>query len=509
MARGRYEFTPGVPPAEIRLWAAGDIPTDYGVHRWTERSAAEVLAEYERRGNPLQIDVEHNQADKVRAENEGFAPAEEPTGGYARLELRAGEPWLVFDWSSFAVEQLQSKQRRFLSPEYLVDPDTKEVTRLVRVSLVGDPATHGAPILASREAADMAYAAARTARRASALRCATAWAAEPRTTATAPVSEVPAGVLEIVRKAPLSWEYEDPQAVGGWLGAIEPIDESWIAFVAVDGKVLLWTERESEGGVVGAPALLWRFDLAQWRAARPGTVSTTMLARTAGQQGSTGVTMNDMDVLKALLAAAIGATTAADPDIQAMGVSVSQAVTGLASSKGLDLSGAAVEPAPASQEMAGAMPEKPEPQMAAACEADKVQAAAAVKKDEDAKVAASKKAAEDAKAVLAAAGGSVGAGGITVETARSIAREESERAQLITANAAVLGPMAGLLAGKPLAEVKAFVAAASTQAAKAAKAEAAEGKAPRGGELGTVTASRPISISEKYMNGKKPAAAIP
>jgi hypothetical protein len=146
-----YAFRPGEPPVEIQLWKPGDNPTDYGVHRWTERSVREVLATYQARGNPLQVDVEHNAAAPP------VDPAKPPpTGGYARLEVRAGAPWLVFDWSSFAVEQIASRQRLFLSPEYNVDKTTGEIVGLVRVSLVGDPATHHARMLAAAPRAGVA-----------------------------------------------------------------------------------------------------------------------------------------------------------------------------------------------------------------------------------------------------------------------------------------------------------------------------------------------------------------
>lgn len=138
-----YEFKPGEPPAEIQLWNVGDNPTDYGVHRWTERSAREVMARYESRGNPLQIDIDHNCAD----EPDPASPP--PTGGYARLELREGAPWLVFDWSAYAIEQIATRQRLFLSPEYFIDEKTKEIIALIRVSLVGSPGTHNARMLAS------------------------------------------------------------------------------------------------------------------------------------------------------------------------------------------------------------------------------------------------------------------------------------------------------------------------------------------------------------------------
>lgn len=143
-----FQLASREPPAEIQLWRAGDNPTDYGVHRWTERSAREVMARYAERGNPILIDVEHNGAVV------GGAPA--ATGGYAALQLRNGEPWLSFSWSAYGAEQVATGQRRFLSPEYDIDPDTNEIVALYRVSLVADPATHNARVLASaKETASM------------------------------------------------------------------------------------------------------------------------------------------------------------------------------------------------------------------------------------------------------------------------------------------------------------------------------------------------------------------
>lgn len=142
-----YAFAAKDPPGEIQLWSVGPNPTDYGTHHWTERSVREVMAAYEARGNPLQVDIEHNGSPEERERRQADAPP--PTGGYARLEVRNGAPWLVFDWSAYAIEQIRTRQRLFLSPEYEVDPDTGEIVRLIRISLVADPGTHNARMLAS------------------------------------------------------------------------------------------------------------------------------------------------------------------------------------------------------------------------------------------------------------------------------------------------------------------------------------------------------------------------
>lgn len=132
------------PPAEVQLWDVGANPTDFGVHKWTERSADIVMSRYAQKGKPIQIDVEHGNAEPLPA---GATPP--PSAGYAELEIRAGAPWLKFQWSKYGAQQIQDGERLFLSPEYDVDRATGEITRLVRVSLVADPATHHARMLAS------------------------------------------------------------------------------------------------------------------------------------------------------------------------------------------------------------------------------------------------------------------------------------------------------------------------------------------------------------------------
>lgn len=137
-----FVFEEKTPPDEIQLWDVGENPTDYGVHVWSERSAEMVMAWYEKRGNPLPIDVEHNAA--LDAEGEPGL-----SGGYAALEIRNGAPWLRFEWSEFAAQQIATAQRLFLSPEYDVDSKTNEIVGLYRVSLVANPGTHRARMLAS------------------------------------------------------------------------------------------------------------------------------------------------------------------------------------------------------------------------------------------------------------------------------------------------------------------------------------------------------------------------
>ena len=52
----------GIPTA-LRLWRAGDNPTDYGVHRFTPESAQLLLEQQATRGNRFSFDVNHASLD--------------------------------------------------------------------------------------------------------------------------------------------------------------------------------------------------------------------------------------------------------------------------------------------------------------------------------------------------------------------------------------------------------------------------------------------------------------
>jgi hypothetical protein len=137
----------GKAPREIKLWDKGRNETDYGSHHFTERSAAELMKAYGSRGNLIALDVEHG-----GAKDEEGNPRE--MAGYAKLEIRDGEPWLVFSWSDYGRDQIETGKRRYLSPEYLTTKDEPhEIVGLVRVSLVAEPGTHHARLLASRRVA--------------------------------------------------------------------------------------------------------------------------------------------------------------------------------------------------------------------------------------------------------------------------------------------------------------------------------------------------------------------
>lgn len=77
-----------------------------------------------------------------------------------------------------------------------------------------------------------------------------------------PVQFAPQGLTHPAFTAPaLTFTYDNPEDMGGWAGGIESTDQSWIAFVATNGDMLLWTSRGQDGGVQGLPWSLERLDI--------------------------------------------------------------------------------------------------------------------------------------------------------------------------------------------------------------------------------------------------------
>jgi hypothetical protein len=135
----------GVPTA-FRIWCAGDNPTDYGVHRFTEASARLLLAEQTVRGNKYSIDVDHM---SVKADS---LPEQRRAVGYHELEVRNGELWATnVEWTPEVRAELAKRPPgfRFISPAYNVDQESGEIVRYLNTALTINPATWRATELAS------------------------------------------------------------------------------------------------------------------------------------------------------------------------------------------------------------------------------------------------------------------------------------------------------------------------------------------------------------------------
>ncbi len=131
------------------VWRNGVNETDLGAMIWNDRARKSVMDIYRKRGNPILIDINHNYNEELRRgwESRG-EPA--PTGGNAALELDAqGNLLIVPDWSTYARAKIDGKELRFLSPDFAYDKKTREITEIYRISLVAEPGTWHARMVAS------------------------------------------------------------------------------------------------------------------------------------------------------------------------------------------------------------------------------------------------------------------------------------------------------------------------------------------------------------------------
>ena len=144
----------GKAPHAVRLWRAGTNITDRGEVEFTAKSAELVIAAYQKRGNPLVFDYEHETL--IPLEERGGAPMKGvASASYAVLEIRsdvngAPECWASnIMWTAEAQRQIESGERRQISPVCNMIKKTREVTEIVNVALCIEGATHQGTLLAS------------------------------------------------------------------------------------------------------------------------------------------------------------------------------------------------------------------------------------------------------------------------------------------------------------------------------------------------------------------------
>ncbi len=154
MARAIETTAEGKAPHAVRLWRAGPNNTDKGLLNFTPESAKLVMQSFEARGNPLVFDYEHESL--LPLEQRGGSPMKGiASAPHAQLEVRPnedGEPelWATsIEWTPEARRQIETGERRQISPVSNFDTETREVVEIVNVALCREGATHFGTLLAS------------------------------------------------------------------------------------------------------------------------------------------------------------------------------------------------------------------------------------------------------------------------------------------------------------------------------------------------------------------------
>lgn len=133
----------GEPPTSIKLFKWGENNTSYGSVYLNEETAALILDEFHKSGNAITFNIEHKDSDTG-------------TPGYGLLSCdEQGLNLSDIRWSAPFRKQIQEGLWGYISPEILINPSTKEITAVRRVSLTNNPATKNAiPLLLSRTIMD-------------------------------------------------------------------------------------------------------------------------------------------------------------------------------------------------------------------------------------------------------------------------------------------------------------------------------------------------------------------
>ncbi len=137
----------GSLPTEFRLFAKGWNDTSKGRFLFDAAAAKAVMAEYQKHGADIMLDLEHLSLESP-TESRNFDP---DSRGWCQLELRNGELWAVnVTWSPDGAARLTEKRQRYISPAFDADRKTKRILSLVNVAITALPATHGlTPLVAA------------------------------------------------------------------------------------------------------------------------------------------------------------------------------------------------------------------------------------------------------------------------------------------------------------------------------------------------------------------------
>lgn len=299
----------GVPPTEIRIFKAGDNPSTKGSWTFDDAAAESVMQRFTVMNRRVTFDYDHGALQK----NPIDPSKSSRSAGSCVIEMRGQELWATdIKWTPDAAKAIAAGEWLYWSPAFDRTKDGRP-TWLINVALTNNPALFGldelqaANALLSVQAAELASAPATgtrnpgypdiaasapsvepvpfgnplqmsidTARRSMARRTACMWLVNNPAAKIVPpdAPQHPAAMM------PLTGAYDDPIEAGGWMGWIEPTgtlqvdmgesqdpdaaratpDKDWIAFVAFDGRTLLWEQREPSGAVIGNP-IIWMRDL--------------------------------------------------------------------------------------------------------------------------------------------------------------------------------------------------------------------------------------------------------
>lgn len=132
-------------PTEFLIFPAGKSDSTKGVAVFDDTAARSVMAEYEKQGVDVQIDLEHHSL--LSPDVRHYDP---DARGWCKLEVRDGALWAVaVRWTPDGAERLREKRQRYISPAFRVNEHDR-VLELVNIAICARPATYDAePLVAA------------------------------------------------------------------------------------------------------------------------------------------------------------------------------------------------------------------------------------------------------------------------------------------------------------------------------------------------------------------------
>jgi phage I-like protein len=293
-------------PREFRIFAKGLNPSVKGDFTFDDEAAKSVMAMYKRMAGPdnarrVTFDFDHGALTK----NPVDPSKSGKSAGECDLELRNGELWAVnVDWTAEAKKGIEAGEWPYISPAFTRDKDGKP-TWLINIALTANPALFGIqPLAVAASAVADADASLHSLLDPSGFAKRKEAAANlKRVTDAKPLSQINNQINHPCLTSPLTWHFDSPKDVGGWIGTIEPEEnDGWIAFISENGTGLLYVERDTNGFPKGEPYLFYRRDLAT-----NGAAGDPAMIKTKGADPNTA-----KDDPKGTTPAAHGATVALD-----------------------------------------------------------------------------------------------------------------------------------------------------------------------------------------------------
>jgi phage I-like protein len=129
-------------PTEFRIFRRGLNTTENGDVIFDETASDSVMAAYKQWAVDVAIDLDHAMI------TEGPSVSVRDAMGWCQIEVRDGELWATnVRWTPAGAERLASRSQRYVSPAFLVDEETRRVTKLINIAITALPASHGASVL--------------------------------------------------------------------------------------------------------------------------------------------------------------------------------------------------------------------------------------------------------------------------------------------------------------------------------------------------------------------------